>query len=172
MRAGTGDGTADQIASRNSKPKPMLTVLLELHPAYHDALVRGHNVETGAGAADHACHIVEHGVRVLLVLEQLDVRVKQVALGDVDALVDLSGRAVGCDRRSPLSFITVISIVPDRVIVCVYVCICVRDCVCVTGGRRGWGREECVPTPSHATPTRKKSSWTVRPDARTEGRGS
>lgn len=65
-----------------------LTVLQERHAADHQALVRGYHVEAGAGAADHAGHVVEHVVALGLLLEELHVRVEHVSLGDVDALAE------------------------------------------------------------------------------------
>lgn len=82
----------------------LVPVLAKSEAADHHALFRRDDVQGGARAAEHAAQVVEHGVRLRLVLEELDVGVEEVALGDVDALgaqlVDQAQNARG-DRGFP-----------------------------------------------------------------------
>jgi len=43
-------------------------------------------MQTGSCAPEHACHVVQHRVRLRLVLKELDIGVEEVTLGDVDLL--------------------------------------------------------------------------------------
>ena len=80
-----GDGLA---ADAHARAVDVVAVLVKGHPADDDALLRGDHVEARARAPDHGRHVVEHRVTLLLLAEQLHVRVEEVALGDVDAALD------------------------------------------------------------------------------------
>mmetsp|Transcript_28122 Transcript_28122/g.62738 ORF Transcript_28122/g.62738 Transcript_28122/m.62738 type:complete len:343 (-) Transcript_28122:347-1375(-) len=55
-------------------------------PPHHQALLRRHHVEARPGAPHHAGDVVEHGVGLVLLGEELHVRVEHVALRHVNAL--------------------------------------------------------------------------------------
>ena len=83
-----------------------IAIIPELQLANHNTLLRGHHVQAGARAADHAwrvvwsiqiqlllrskhtSHFFKNGITGSLFLEQLHVRVEQVSLRHVDALKD------------------------------------------------------------------------------------
>ncbi|POO02482.1 hypothetical protein TorRG33x02_014660 [Trema orientale] len=63
-----------------------IPIVAENKATHHDPFLRGDHIEAGASAAQHTGHVVEDRVGLRLVLEELDVGVEQVSLGDVDAL--------------------------------------------------------------------------------------
>jgi hypothetical protein len=94
LAASAHSGAVDQVACRADIRPPRgrvphdtgpRTAVTEAHAADHDALLRSDDVQAGAGAAQHAGHVIEHVVTALLSLEQLDIRVEQVSLGHMDA---------------------------------------------------------------------------------------
>jgi hypothetical protein len=76
------NGLAADAHARAVDPVP---VVGEDKAADDDALLGGDDVERGPGASEHAGDVVEDGVRLGLVAEELDVGVEEVTLGDVDA---------------------------------------------------------------------------------------
>lgn len=63
-----------------------VAVVGEVEAPDDDALLGGDDVKAQSGAAEHAGHIVKDRVGLRLALEELDVGVEEVPLGDIDVL--------------------------------------------------------------------------------------
>jgi hypothetical protein len=74
-------------ADAHARAVDEVAVLSERQPPDDDALLARDDMQAAARAAEHAGEVVEHGVALPLILEELDVGVEEVALGDVDTLV-------------------------------------------------------------------------------------
>ena len=79
------DVTRDRLPSdAHLRAVDLVAILVVQELPNDDAFLGGDDVERVSGATEEAGDVVEHRIRVLLVLEQLDVGVEEITLGDVN----------------------------------------------------------------------------------------